>query len=287
MKICIITDDNAGFTKEEAKELGITLLRMPMIIDGEVYFQDENITEDQFFEILNSDRNVSTSQPSPGEVMGLWEEKLKTYDQIVHIPMSSGLSYTTQTAINLSQQDEFKGKVYVVDNHRIEPTLKCAVKDAIKLANEGKDAKEIKEILEKTSSNASIYVIVDTLKFLKKGGRVTPAAALLGGALHIKPILCLFSGKLDAYAKALGTKKARVLLLDAVKKELNTKFKDTPKEKLSISLCYSHNKEEALEFLPTVKEELGFDNIQVAPLSLVVSVHTGPGVIAIAVSKTL
>lgn len=285
MSICVITDDNAGFTKTEAKELGITILRMPIIIDGEVYFQGENITEDKFFEILNSDTVVSTSQPAPGEVMQLWSDKLKEYDEVVHIPMSSGLSKTTETAIKLAQTEEFKNKVFVVDNHRIEPTLRASVLDAIKLIEEGKTGKEIKRILEEEKNNQSIFVMVNTLKFLKRGGRITPAAALLGGALHIKPILQIYGGKLDAHSKVIGVKKAKQALIDIAKNELNTKYKDVPKEKLSLAVAYTHNKEEVMEWKREVEKELGFENIHIQPLSLVVSTHVGEGVIAIAISK--
>ena len=285
MKIAIITDDAASFTKEEASKLGITILRMPLIINGEVYFQDENIDEDTFIKKLESGEDCSTSQPSPGEVMDLWRKLLKDHDQIVHIPMSSGLSATCATASQLAQDKEFKGKVFIVDNHRIEPTLKESVRDAVSLVQSGKSAEEIQQILNTDGPNSSIYIMVNTLKYLKKGGRITPAAALLGGALHLKPVLSIFGGKLDAYAKAIGVKKAKQVMIDAVKKDLETKFKDVPKSKLYFSIAYSQNLDEAKQFEKEFKEAIGIENVELSTLSCLIVTHTGPGVLACTVTK--
>lgn len=285
MKIAIITDDAASFTKEEASKLGITILRMPLIINGEVYFQDENIDEDTFIKKLESGEGCSTSQPSPGEVMDLWRKLLKDHDQIVHIPMSSGLSATCATASQLAQDEEFKGKVFIVDNHRIEPTLKESVRDAVSLVQSGKSAEEIQQILNTDGPNSSIYIMVNTLKYLKKGGRITPAAALLGGALHLKPVLSIFGGKLDAYAKAIGVKKAKQVMIDAVKKDLETKFKDVPKSKLYFSIAYSQNLDEAKQFEKEFKEAIGIENVKLNTLSCLIVTHTGPGVLACTVTK--
>ena len=285
MKIAIITDDAASFTKEEASKLGITILRMPLIINGEVYFQDENIDEDTFIKKLESGEDCSTSQPSPGEVMDLWRKLLKDHDQIVHIPMSSGLSATCATASQLAQDEEFKGKVFIVDNHRIEPTLKESVRDAVSLVQSGKSAEEIQQILNTDGPNSSIYIMVNTLKYLKKGGRITPAAALLGGALHLKPVLSIFGGKLDAYAKAIGIKKAKQVMIDAVKKDLETKFKDVPKSKLYFSIAYSQNLDEAKQFEKEFKEAIGIENVELNTLSCLIVTHTGPGVLACTVTK--
>lgn len=285
MKIAIITDDAASFTKEEASKLGITILRMPLIINGEVYFQDENIDEDTFIKKLESGEDCSTSQPSPGEVMDLWRKLLKGHDQIVHIPMSSGLSATCATASQLAQDEEFKGKVFIVDNHRIEPTLKESVRDAVSLVQSGKSAEEIQQILNTDGPNSSIYIMVNTLKYLKKGGRITPAAALLGGALHLKPVLSIFGGKLDAYAKAIGVKKAKQVMIDAVKKDLETKFKDVPKSKLYFSIAYSQNLDEAKQFEKEFKEAIGIENVELNTLSCLIVTHTGPGVLACTVTK--
>lgn len=285
MKIAIITDDAASFTKEEASKLGITILRMPLIINGEVYFQDENIDEDTFIKKLESGEDCSTSQPSPGEVMDLWRKLLKDHDQIVHIPMSSGLSATCATASQLAQDEEFKGKVFIVDNHRIEPTLKESVRDAVSLVQSGKSAEEIQQILNTDGPNSSIYIMVNTLKYLKKGGRITPAAALLGGALHLKPVLSIFGGKLDAYAKAIGVKKAKQVMIDAVKKDLETKFKNVPKSELYFSIAYSQNLDEAKQFEKEFKEAIGIENVELNTLSCLIVTHTGPGVLACTVTK--
>lgn len=285
MKIAIITDDAASFTKEEASKLGITILRMPLIINGEVYFQDENIDEDTFIKKLESGEDCSTSQPSPGEVMDLWRKLLKGHDQIVHIPMSSGLSATCATASQLAQDKEFKGKVFIVDNHRIEPTLKESVRDAVSLVQSGKSAEEIQQILNTDGPNSSIYIMVNTLKYLKKGGRITPAAALLGGALHLKPVLSIFGGKLDAYAKAIGVKKAKQVMIDAVKKDLETKFKNVPKSELYFSIAYSQNLDEAKQFEKEFKEAIGIENVELNTLSCLIVTHTGPGVLACTVTK--
>lgn len=285
MKIAIITDDAASFTKEGASKLGITILRMPLIINGEVYFQDENIDENTFIKKLESGEDCSTSQPSPGEVMDLWRKLLKDYDQIVHIPMSSGLSATCATASQLAQDEEFKGKVFIVDNHRIEPTLKESVRDAVKLAQSGKCAEEIQQILNTDGPNSSIYIMVNTLKYLKKGGRITPAAALLGGALHLKPVLSIFGGKLDAYAKAIGVKKAKQVMIDAIKKDLETKFKDVPKSELYFSIAYSQNLDEAKQFEKEFKEAIGIESVELNTLSCLIVTHTGPGVLACTITK--
>ena len=199
MKICIVVDDNAGYTPEEALKEGIYLVRMPIIIDGEEYYENRNIDYDAFYNKLENDANISTSQPSIGEILELWNELLKDYDQIVHMPMSSGLSATCETAKGLAK--DYEGKVFVVDNHRISVTLKSAVNDAKKLIEQGKNGQEIKEYLEKTAYESKIFIMVNTLKYLKKGGRITPAAALVGEALHLKPVLTITGGKLDAFKK--------------------------------------------------------------------------------------
>ena len=287
MKICIITDDNAGFAPNEIKELGINLIRMPILIDGEEFFENKTITEQEFFKKMEVDSDIKTSQPAPGQVMLKWDELLKTCDQIVHIPMSSGLSEACNTAKMLSQ--DYDGKVFVVDNHRISVTLKSAVRDAIKLVSEGKTGQEIKEYLESDGLNSSIYIMVDTLKYLKKGGRITPAAALIGGALHVKPVLTILGEKLDAYKKAIGTKKAKLIMLQAIKDDLNTKFKNFKKEELAFALAYSYNKDEALEFRKEYASilEISEEDIELNPLSLSVATHIGPGAFALTISHKL
>ena len=287
MKIAIVTDDNAGFTKEEASKYNIFIVKMPVIINGETRFQGESLSEDEFYRLLESDAEVHTSQPAPGQLLELWDELLKSYDQVIQIPMSSGLSEECNNAKSLAQS--YPGKVYIVDNHRISVTLKEAVRDAIKLVNEGKSAEEIVEILEREAHESTIYIMVNTLKYLKKGGRVTPAGAALGSALHLKPVLSIFGEKLDAYKKAIGTKKAKQILIDAIKHDLENKFKSTPKDKLVLAIAYSHNYEEAVEFRKEVSAALNVkeEDIEMNPLSLSIGTHVGPGILACALSKTI
>lgn len=287
MRICVITDDNSGFTKKEAAEIGIKVLRMPIIVDGEVFFQDENLSYDQFFKFLEEDKDIKTSQPSPGDVLKIWDEALKEYDAIIHIPMTSGLSESCHSAQLLAEQEEYKGKVFVVDNHRISITLKRSVCDALNLIKQGKNPAEIKQILEETKSDSSIFVMVDTLKYLKKGGRVTPAGAALGATLHVKPVLQIMGGKLDAYAKVMGVKKAKRTMLDAIQHELENKFKNYSKDELDFAVAYTYDEEASIEWQKEVEEKFGVTNTIRNPLSLSVSTHIGPGALAIAVSRKI
>ncbi len=284
MKICIITDDNAGFTKEEAQELGIKIIKMPVLIDGEEHFENITLSTDEFYKKLANGADIKTSQPAPGEVLKVWDETLKTYDAIIHIPMSSGLSESCNTATVLAQ--DYKGKVFVVNNHRISVTLKSSVRDALNMAKDGKSPEEIKEYLEKDAYQSAIYVMVDTLKYLVKGGRITPAAALIGGALHIKPILTILGEKLDAYKKVIGTKKGKIALLSAIQDELKMRFKDYSKEDLCFQMAYTFELEAAIEFRKEFAESLGIneDQIELNPLSLSVATHIGPGALALTVS---
>ena len=286
-KIIVITDDNSGFNKEEANKLNIKVLKMPIIIDGEVFFENETITKEDFFDRLNKNEDISTSQPSPGIILEMWENLLKEYDYILHIPMSSGLSASCQTALSLAEEKEFKDKVFVIDNHRISVTLKQSVYDAITLINKGLNPKEIKEKLESEASNASIYISVDTLKYLKKGGRITPSAALIGEALHIKPVLQLFGGKLDSYKKCLGTKQAVNALKTAIKNDLETKFKDYSRDELVFSAAYTGKDDTIIKkVVEEIKEELNIDTpIIIDHLSLSVSTHIGEGALALTISK--
>ena len=214
--VAIVTDSNSGISQAEGKEFGIYVIPMPFLVDGKLYFEDVDMNKEQFYHFLENDADLSTSQPSPGDVMDLWDKLLKEYDEIVHIPMSSGLSASCSTAMGLAR--DYDGKVQVVDNQRISVTMQQAVMDAKHLAAAGKSAAQIKEILEKEALESSIYLMVDTLKYLKKGGRITPAAALLGSALNLKPILQIQGDKLDAYKKVRGVKAAKKNMLEAMKK---------------------------------------------------------------------
>ncbi len=286
-KICVVTDDNSGFNKEEASKLGIKILKMPFIINSETYYENENITKEEYFEKLYSNEDISTSQPSIGSIISLWEELLKEYEYIIHIPMSSGLSASYETALNLSL--DYKGRVIVVNNHRISVTLKQSVRDCLTLISKGLDPLEIKDILEKEGSNASIYIAVDTLKFLRKGGRITPAASVIGDTLHIKPVLELFEGKLDAYKKCIGTKASINALKTAIKNDLNTKFKDCSKDELVFQAAYTGNDDSLIKSIVNeLKEELNItDEINIDHLSLSVTTHIGKGALALTVSKKI
>ncbi len=286
MRTLIISDDNAGITYKEAETLGIKLTRMPILIDGETYFENINIDQDKFFELQENGADIRTSQPAIGEVLQMWDEYLKIYDEIVYIPMSSGLSSSCETATSLST--DYENKVFVVDNHRISVTLKSAIYDAVNLVKQGKTGKEIKKILEDAAHDSSIYIMVNTLKYLKKGGRVTPAAALIGDTLHLKPILRIDGGKLDACAKSIGFKKGKKILIDQMDYDLKYKYNNDINS-LRICIAYTKDIEEALHFRYEIAEHYSIkeEDIIVDPLSLSVATHIGPGSLAIACSKII
>lgn len=285
MKVAIITDSNSGITQNEAKELGIHVVPMPVLMDGEIYYEDLTLTQEQFYEKLLGDVNISTSQPNPIDVGDVWRTYLKSYDSIVYIPMSSGLSETCHTLAHLAEsEEEFAGKVYVVNNQRISVTQRQCVMDAIKMANEGKSAKEIHDWLIETKMKSSIYIMVDTLKYLKKGGRLTPAVAMIGTLLKIKPVLQIQGEKLDQYKKVRKLVDAKTEMISALRHDFETRFKDVVDAgKMTCSVAHTKNFDEAEKF----KEELihTFPNVEftfVDPLSLSVSVHIGPGALAAA-----
>ena len=281
-KIAVVTDSNSGITQEMGKTMGIHVIPMPFFIDGELFLEDITLTQEEFYKRLGEDSDISTSQPSPGEVMECWDELLKEYDEIVHIPMSSGLSSTCHAAQSLSQ--EYEGKVCVVDNQRISVTQKQSVEDAIVLRDAGKSASEIKEILEAEKLQASIYITVDTLKYLKKGGRVTPAAAALGTVLNLKPVLQIQGEKLDAFSKVRGWKAAKRTMLKAIEKDLNDRFADV-REDMVLGMAYTCSKEEAQEWKQEIAEKFPEYEIVEGPLSLSVACHIGPGAMAVTCMK--
>ena len=285
--VAIVTDSNSGISQAEGKELGIYVIPMPFLVDGKLYFEDVDMNKEQFYHFLENDADLSTSQPSPGDVMDLWDKLLKEYDEIVHIPMSSGLSASCSTAMGLAR--DYDGKVQVVDNQRISVTMQQAVMDAKYLAAAGKSAAQIKEILEKEALESSIYLMVDTLKYLKKGGRITPAAALLGSALNLKPILQIQGDKLDAYKKVRGIKAAKKNMLEAMKKDVKGRFSDyVAKGQLKLHVAYTTDEETAKQWKEEVQNM--FPDIAITrmdPLSFSVTCHTGPGVLAIAASHAL
>lgn len=281
-KIAIVTDSNSGITQEMGKTMGIHVIPMPFFIDGELFLEDITLTQEEFYKRLGDNSDISTSQPSPGEVMECWDELLKEYDEIVHIPMSSGLSSTCHAAQSLSQ--EYDGKVCVVDNQRISVTQKQSVEDAITLREAGKSAAEIKEILEAEKLQASIYITVDTLKYLKKGGRITPAAAALGTVLNLKPVLQIQGDKLDAFSKVRGWKAAKRTMLKAIEKDLEERFSEV-REDMVLGMAYTCSKEEAQEWKQEISEKFPGYEIVEGPLSLSVACHIGPGAMAVTCMK--
>lgn len=286
-KVAIITDSNSGITQQQAKELGITVIPMPFMIDGTTYFEDISMTVDAFFKELEHDADISTSQPDPDTTMNLWRDLLKKHDEIVYIPMSSGLSSSCGTAHMLSLEDEFNGKVFVVDNQRISVTQRQSVLDAIEMANKGMSANEIKDKLLEMKFESSIYIMVDTLKYLKKGGRVTPAAAAIGTILKIKPVLQIQGEKLDAFSKVKTVKQAKQTMIKQIRKDMENRFGGVDKDNIWLEVAYTKNIDEAKAFVKELKEEFpGFD-IYMDHLSLSVSCHIGPGALAVACSKKL
>ena len=285
-KIAIMTDSNSGITQKEAEVLRIRVLPMPFLIDGETFFEEISLTQEQFYERLAQDVDISTSQPSPEDVTKAWEELLEEDESIVDIPMSSGMSGSCQTAIMLA--DDYEGKVQVVDNQRISVTQRQSVLDAIELAKEGKTAVQIKEILEANKFESSIYIMLDTLKYLKKGGRITPAAAALGSALRLKPVLQIQGEKLDAFSIARTKKQGVSKMLAAIEEDIKTRFGGLDNmENIHMEVAHTVNEEAALELVEMIKERFGVETVDMYPLSLSISCHIGAGSLAVACSKRL
>lgn len=286
MKVAIITDSNSGITQEEGKQLGIRIVPMPFMINGEEYLEDITLTQQEFYAKLGEGSDISTSQPSPESIMALWDEVLEEYDEIVHIPMSSGLSGSCQTAMMLAE--DYDGKVEVVNNQRISVTQRQSAMDAKELAAKGMCAAEIKEKLEAVKFDSSIYITLDTLKYLKKGGRITPAAAALGTLLRLKPVLTVQGEKLDAFAKARTMKQAKSMMVAAITKDLEERFGDRTGKNVHLAVAHTDNQEEADEFAKELRELFpATGGIVIAPLSLSVSCHIGPGSLAVACSKVI
>lgn len=284
-KVAIMTDSNSGITQAEGKKLGITVLPMPFYIDNEMYYEDIDLTQEEFYERLKSDCEIKTSMPLVGDVTDKWDELLKEYDEVLYIPMSSGLSSSCETAMMLSQ--DYDGKVCVVNNQRISVTMRQSVLDAIELREKGKTAAEIQEILEEKKFESSIYIMLDTLYYLKKGGRITPAAAALGTILKLKPVLQIQGEKLDAFAKARTAKQGKSIMIDTVKKDFSEKYNDPEGKNMHIEVAYSYDIEAAQKFKEELQAEFPDHDIVMNPLSLSVSCHIGPGAIAVAYSKRI
>ena len=285
MKIAVVTDSNSGITQAQGKELGITVLPMPFMIDGNEFFEDISLTQQEFYGKMEEDMDISTSQPSPESIVELWEALLEEYDGIVHIPMSSGLSGSCQTALMLAE--EFDGRVQVVNNHRISVTQRQSALDALEMAGKGMDAVQIKEVLERTGSESTIYITVDTLKYLKKGGRITPAAAALGTLLRLKPVLTIQGEKLDAFAKARTMKQAKSMMISAIQHDLETRWDDKEGKKTHLEIAHTNCEEAALPLKEELLELFPDTDIHIDPLSLSVACHIGPGALAIAAVKKL
>lgn len=285
-RIAVITDSNSGINFEDAKELGIKVLPMPFLIDGKTYFEEISLSQEEFFEKLENDVDISTSQPSPESVMKIWDEALEEADEVVYIPMSSGLSSSCHTAFMLA--DDYDGKVQVVDNQRISVTQRQSVLDAMELAKRGLTAVQIKEKLEKVKFESSIYIMLDTLKYLKKGGRITPAAAAVGSALRLKPVLTIQGEKLDAYAIAKTKKQGVKKMLAAIEDDINKRFGGTDHmENIHMEIAHTKNPEAAEDLKQQIIEKFGVTEVDLYPLSLSIACHIGPGSIAVACSKVI
>lgn len=286
MKVAILTDTNTGlFAEDEKKYPHLHIVPMPFMIDGENYYEGVNLTHDGFYQKLKGDAEIFTSMPAIGELVDMWDELLKEYDQIVYIPMSSSLSMSCQTAINFAR--DYEGRVFVVDNQRISVTQKQSVFDALKMAEEGKLGGEIKEYLEQTKKDSSIYIMVDTLKYLKRGGRITPTAAMIGTLLKLKPVLQIQGGKLDSFAKTMNERVARQKMIEAMKKDFQTRFAEFVENgSMKLFVAYTNCRDKAEDFAKQIQEE--FPNIEISaidPLSLQIACHIGDGAIAIASAR--
>ena len=285
-KIAIATDSNSGITQAQGRELGVFVLPMPFYINDELFLEDITLSQEQFYERLAQDADVKTTQPSPGDVTDLWDKILQDYDQIVYIPMSSGLSSSCETAMMLAQ--DYEGKVFVVNNQRISVTQRQSVLDAVELVKAGKSAQEIHDYLERTKFDSEIYIPVDALKYLKKGGRCTPAAAARGSVLGIKPVLRIKGEKLDSFAKVRGWKAAKKAMIDAIHHTMDTEFAGlSGPEQLHIAAAYTGERADAQEWLEELEALFPGYPIHMDPLSLSVACHIGPGARAVTVTKAL
>lgn len=282
-KIAIVTDSNSGISPDLAQELGVFSLPMPFIIDGETYYENVNLTQAAFYEKLENDADIATSQPLVGNILDMWDKILEDYDELVHIPMSSGLSGSCATALTLAE--DYDGRVVVVNNQRISVTQRQSVMDALALVKAGKSAVEIRDILEEVKYESSIYIMMDTLKYLKKGGRITPAAAAIATVLRIRPVLQIQGEKLDAFAKARNEKLGRNIMIEAIQKDIDSRFGG--KEQVLVYVAHTNNEAAALDFAQTIRAELGMDVTYCDALSLSIACHIGPGALAVACSKKI
>lgn len=284
-RIAIATDSNSGITQSEARDLGVYVIPMPFYSNGKTFFEEIDLSQEEFYDLLQNGTDISTSMPTVGDVLSFWDELLKEYDEVLYIPMSSGLSSSCETAMMLA--NEYDGKVQVVNNQRISVTMRQSVLDAIQLASEGMNALEIKEFLEKTKFESSIYIMVDTMTYLKKGGRVTPTAAALGTLLKIKPVLQIQGEKLDLFGKARTAKQAKSMMTEQLAKDFENRFQTPDGSQMNIAVAYTKNIEPALEFQSELQQIYKNHEILVRPLSLSISCHIGPGSLAVACTKKI
>lgn len=284
-KIAIVTDSNSGITQKQAQEMGLYVLPMPFMINNETYFEDITLSQAEFYERLASGADVVTSQPSPDSVMKLWDELLQTYDEIVHIPMSSGLSGSCQSALMLAA--DYEGRVQVVNNQRISVTQRQSALDAMELAVKGMDAAQIKQFLEDDKFNSSIYIMLDTLYYLKKGGRITPAAAALGTILRLKPVLTIQGDKLDAFAKARTVSQGKTMMINAIRNDMEKRFGGVNKDNIWLQIAYTYDLDAAKQLRDEVAAQFPGFAIHMDPLSLSIACHIGPGSLAVACCKKI
>ena len=284
-RVAIVTDTNSSVTIEEGRKLGVHVIPMPFYIDEKQFFEELDLTQEGFYEYLAKGADIKTSQPAPEDVMKLWDELLESYDEIVHIPMSSGLSGSMATAMMLSSDEPYVGRVFVVDNQRISVTLRRAVIDAQNMANAGYDGEAIRQKLLEEKKESSIYIMMDTLYYLKKGGRITPAAAAIGTVLKIKPVLQIQGEKLDSFAKARNPKQGREIMIKQMLNDCKTRFGDPAGANMHIDVAYTFDRETALDFKAQVEEAFPGHDIIMSPLPLSIACHIGPGALAVASSR--
>lgn len=285
MKVAIATDSNSAILQKDAKELGITVIPMPFMVDDVEYHEEIDITTEEFFKKIEAGGKVVTSQPSPDVVTETWDKLLEDHDEVVYIPMSSGLSGSCQTAMMLAE--DYDGKVFVVNNQRICPTQRDSVLDAVTLANKGMSGAQIKAKLEEVKFESSIYIIVNTLDYLKRGGRITPAVYMIGNLLKLKPILSIHGEKLDAHATVRTWNQGKKVLINSMKNDMANLIKDEDPSHYVISIAYSDDIEVAKEFEKDLKEAFPGQEFKIGQLSLSVICHTGPGSLGFAVSKKI
>ena len=284
-KIAVITDSNAHITPQEAEKFGISVVPMPFTIGDETFYEGINLSREEFYEKMESGANIVTSQPLPSDVMSIWDEALKTHDEVVYIPMSSGLSGSCQSARMLA--DDYDGKVQVVNNQRISVTQQRSVLDALEMAEAGMNAAQIREELEHVKYESSIYIMLDTLYYLKKGGRITPAAAAVGTLLRIKPVLQIKGERLDAFSKARTMNQGKNIMINAMKHDIETLYGGTDKENVWLYAVHGNVPDQFAEFSQEVRAAFPGFNVQDDVLSLSIACHIGPGALAIACSKKI